>query len=119
VIFVITADGSLWGWGMRTFADSTFNAQSRPTQIGAGYRWRDVSNGCAGPANPNSASTTLAIRSDGTLWGWGGNSYGQLGVGDTTDRRIPVQIGIKTDWVSVSSGECYSMAIDKDGRLWG
>jgi len=37
-------------------------------------------------------SNTLAVRSDGTVWGWGSNYYGQLGDGTTTDRSAPIQI---------------------------
>ena len=35
---------------------------------------------------------TIAIKTDGTLWAWGYNVYGQLGDGTTTDRTSPVQI---------------------------
>lgn len=35
---------------------------------------------------------TLAIRSDGTLWAWGRNLYGNLGIGNTTDQYDPVQV---------------------------
>ena len=47
---------------------------------------------------------TCAIRTDGTLWCWGANWWGQLGVGDTTSHNVPVQVTTRTDWVDVSSG---------------
>ncbi len=37
-------------------------------------------------------SHSLAVKSDGTLWAWGDNYYGQLGNGNTTDQHSPVQI---------------------------
>ena len=45
------------------------------------------------------------------LWSWGRNSYGQLGIGDTTNRSSPVQIGALTTWSSVSVGNGHSLAI--------
>ncbi len=43
----------------------------------------------------------LAIKTDGTLWGWGFNAFGQLGLGDITHRPSPVQIGSRTDWSDI------------------
>ena len=59
---------------------------------------------------------SLAIKADGMLWAWGGNSSGQLGDGTTTKRPTPVQImsQVKT----VSAGWHYTMAIKQDGTLW-
>jgi alpha-tubulin suppressor-like RCC1 family protein len=62
---------------------------------------------------------TLAIKSDGTLWAWGSNSYGQLGDGSQSDKAVPVQIGSDKDWKAVlGGGEQSSMAQKKDGTLW-
>ena len=35
---------------------------------------------------------TLAIKTNGTLWAWGDNYYGQLGLGDNTNRNSPTQV---------------------------
>jgi hypothetical protein len=47
---------------------------------------------------------TCAVNQDGTLWCWGRNDRGQLGLGDTDDRTVPVQVGADGDWASVSLG---------------
>jgi alpha-tubulin suppressor-like RCC1 family protein len=64
---------------------------------------------------------SLAIRADGTLWVWGRNDYGQLGLGDTTYRLVPTRLGTASDWVAVAVGEVHSLALKADGTLyaWG
>ncbi len=60
----------------------------------------------------------VAIKSDGTLWAWGVNNYGQLGNGNTTDRIVPTQIGTATNWQSISAARNSTYAIKTDGSLW-
>ena len=49
-------------------------------------------------------SHSLGIKSDGTLWAWGGNGVGQLGDGTTIERHSPIQIGTDNHWVSMAGG---------------
>jgi alpha-tubulin suppressor-like RCC1 family protein len=61
---------------------------------------------------------TLALKKDGSLWAWGYNWYGQLGLGpdDTADRHLPVKVG--TGFVAVAAGANHSLGIKVDGTLW-
>ena len=52
------------------------------------------------------------------MWSWGGNSFGQLGDGTTTDRFVPTQIGTETNWKTVSAGDYHTLAVRTDGTLW-
>lgn len=68
---------------------------------------------------------TAAIKSDGTLWVWGGNTYGQLGNGDTGNVKSPlglpyqnVPLKVMDDVAVVSAGDQFTAAIKKDGSLW-
>ncbi|MCL2557588.1 MAG: InlB B-repeat-containing protein [Treponema sp.] len=54
---------------------------------------------------------TVAIGRDGTLWAWGGNRYGQLGVGNNTNYSAPQRVGAYSDWVAVSAGNNHTLAI--------
>ncbi len=64
---------------------------------------------------------TVALQKDGTLWAWGANYHGQLGLGSTNvnnRRKTPTQVGSASDWAAVSCGDDYTVALKKDGTLW-
>lgn len=113
--FIIMSDGSLWGCGMNNYGQLGIGSkQSNPVygwQLISAEKWIKV---CG------SQYHTLAIKSDGTLWSWGNNSYGQLGTGDYMERLIPTQIG-SGKWIDISIGERHSAAISEERKLytWG
>ncbi len=66
---------------------------------------------------------SLALKTNGTLWAWGDNRNGQLGLGHTTSQDRPVQVGTDTDWDRLVLGlgnqaRSFSMAIKTNGSLW-
>jgi alpha-tubulin suppressor-like RCC1 family protein len=109
----VRVDGTLWTWG------GNMNGQlgSGPIQISS-----DIRSVSSTVTNWLKASTgvgfTVALRNDGTLWAWGNNSSGQLGLGDNTNRSTPVQVGNGTSWTDCSVGERHTLAIKSDGTLW-
>ena len=62
--------------------------------------------------------SSLCLKTDGTLWTWGKNGDGELGLGDTADRNSPVQVGALTTWTQAGSTAQGSGAIKTDGTLW-
>ena len=46
----------------------------------------------------------MALKTDGTLWAWGDNSYGQLGLGSTAEKNSPTQVDPGSTWKAVSAG---------------
>ena len=60
----------------------------------------------------------MAIKTNGTLWGWGDNGSGQLGDGTTVEKDSPEQIGTDDDWAVVTAGEGHTLAIKTNGTLW-
>lgn len=74
------------------------------------HNWKFVAAGDA---------STYAIDEDGSLWGWGWNEYGQLGLGTGSDERYGTPRQISSDkWVFVASGSSYTFFIKEDGTLW-
>ena len=60
------------------------------------------------------------IRTDGTLWCWGGNDSGQLGIGSDTGQDLPRQVTTPAagGWASIAGGSYHTCAIRTDGTLW-
>jgi alpha-tubulin suppressor-like RCC1 family protein len=52
----------------------------------------------------------MAVKTNGTLWSWGYNAYGELGLNDTTDRLTVNQVGSLTSWLRASAGNYFSTA---------
>jgi len=82
-----------------------------PIGGGTQSKWAQISAG---------QSHSCAIKSDGTLWCWGGDASGELGNGATTgDQTSPNQEStLATDWASVSAGEGATCATKINGTLW-
>jgi alpha-tubulin suppressor-like RCC1 family protein len=54
---------------------------------------------------------TVAIKKDGTLWIWGSNGDGQLGLGDTIDKYSPIKLNDTNDWSNISCGNYHTVVI--------
>ena len=66
----------------------------------------------------NSSQTSTLINTDGTLWAWGNNDYGQLGISNTINRSSPVQVGLDSTWSTISGSDMSFCATKTDGSLW-
>ena len=60
---------------------------------------------------------SVALKADGTVWTWGYNYQGQLGLGDNSNRYKPTQVNIK-DVIDVAAGSNHVLALTKDGKLY-
>ena len=66
----------------------------------------------------------VALKSDGTVWTWGYNGYGQLGDGTTANKAIPMQVkgaggsDYLTDVVDIEAGYHHGIALKSDGSVW-
>ena len=62
-------------------------------------------------------SQTYAILSDGSLWGWGNNQSGQLGLGKKSSRGTPVSMIVAKDVIYVTSFDVSMNCVLKDGTV--
>jgi alpha-tubulin suppressor-like RCC1 family protein len=110
----IKTDGTLWLWGANAggqVGNNTRTLVSSPVQTTAGgTNWKQVSLG---------GEYSAAIKTDGTLWVWGSNSFGELGDNTINPKSTPVQtVAGGTNWKQVSGGGNFTAAIKTDGTLW-
>lgn len=118
----IKTDGSIWSWGVgadgalgiwnttgyTTNAAATTD-RSSPIQIGTGTTWQNVAGG---------GRHFVATTTDGKLWTWGLNNFGNLGHGDLVHRSSPTQVGTLTNWSKPDATYGVTYVIKTDGTLW-
>ncbi len=110
----LKTDGTLWSWGRNSYGqlgvNNTTDRSTPVTTLLGGTNWKSIAGG---------NNYTIALKTDGTLWTWGDNSSGQLGVNDTTSRSTPVTTLLGgTNWKSIAGGNTHTIAIKTDGSLW-
>ena len=121
--YAIRTDGTLWSWGRNNNGNYTgilgHNNQtgySSPKQI-PGTTWATILP---------TPEVVMSTKTDGTLWTWGTNNNGVLGINNSTTNvnySSPVQVGSDTTWSNSYNQLCvnttYSAAaIKTDGTLW-
>jgi alpha-tubulin suppressor-like RCC1 family protein len=110
----VTDAGGLTAAASFFMAKNAFTASSTVNVGLTPAIWKQVAAG---------AGHTLAIRQDGTLWAWGQNINGQLGLGFTDTSGaipglVPTQVGTDTNWAEVRAGVAHSVARKTDGSVW-
>lgn len=110
----IKTDNKLWLWGNAADGGQGNNSRTADrtapaTLDGGAFNWVNASIG---------DNAGFAIKSDGTLWGWGRGSNGQQGSNTIIARSSPVQIGTLTNWSDVRSSNFACIALKTDGTLW-
>jgi alpha-tubulin suppressor-like RCC1 family protein len=129
----IKFDGSLYAWGRNNDGQLGIGTggpgteRNVPTRVGDDSNWKAVA--C-------NSDFTVALKTDGSLWTWGSNNEGQLGLGyespvESYFITVPNQVGEETDWEIISAGGSviaegttvntytFALAIKTNGQLWG
>jgi len=112
----LTSDKRIYCWGANGsgrlgFGSGTIPSLSSPTLITGGFAdWSQVSVG---------REHSMALRENGTLWAWGRNLEGQLGIDNAINSSSQVTfIGGITDWTSVSAGGRLTAGVRSNGTAW-
>ena len=110
----LKSDGTVWSWGVNAcggilgngitscFADTPVRATGLESIIAI----------AAGDLH------SVALKNDGTVWAWGYNSSGQLGIGTTTDSAIPVQVPGIAGVIHIAAAGVNTVALKSDGTVW-
>lgn len=115
-------DGSVWAWGDNTNGQlgngtSTTDPNPTPIQIIPPPPPQDPS-GVTVKAVAAGGNHTIALKSDGTVWAWGDNTYGQLGDGTTNQSTTPVQAKSLSNVVAIAAGHDHTVALKSDNTAW-
>jgi alpha-tubulin suppressor-like RCC1 family protein len=113
----LRADGSVWAWGDNIagqLGDGSNVARLNPVQakLAGGVPLGGITAVAA------SGYYSVALKSDGSVWAWGNNAYGQLGDGTITDRYRPVPVSGLLNVTAIAGGVGHTVALRADGTAW-
>ena len=113
--FILKNDGTLWGCGNNEYGQLGLgDSNNRTTFTEITNNTDDIKSVYCG------ANYTFILKNDDTLWGCGYNGYGNLGLGDTTNRYTFTQVTTNADDVkSVYCNGSHTFILKNDGTLWG
>jgi alpha-tubulin suppressor-like RCC1 family protein len=139
----LRADGTVWTWGSdafadlgqakpgpercyNPFADEALPCSSVPVQVAGPKGVGHLTGVAAISAEPSAYGLhVMALRSDGTVWSWGVDDFGQLGNGQSQEfDNLPSEVvgpkgqGFLRNVVSISAGGGFSMARMANGSIW-
>jgi len=114
----IKRDDSLWCWGSNSFGQlGDGNAGDTvtlvdPTEVQPGTKWSNAALG---------SDHTCGVRDDSTVYCWGKNNSGQLGLGNFTDDgsfTVPTEVSGHEDWILVEAGSAKTLGLKDDRTVW-
>ena len=114
--FVVKNDDSLWatgynsGYGLVTNSTSSGNVSSFTKSKYTGGNIKQIES---------YSGTAIMLLNDGTVWGIGDNSYGQLGTGNTTKRTVWTKTSQISDVIKICIANSFVLALKSDGTVWG
>jgi alpha-tubulin suppressor-like RCC1 family protein len=109
----VRQNGTVWAWGCNNcgqLGDNSTVSKSSPVSVVGGFTdWCQIAGGY---------KQSLAIRQNGSAWGWGCNGTGQLGDNTTVTKSSPVSVvGGFTNWCQISSVQ-HTLGVRTNGTLW-
>jgi alpha-tubulin suppressor-like RCC1 family protein len=105
---------SCWGYnGYAQVGDNAFGQRNVPRTTASGAPWETLSLSAGN-------NQTCVVRTDRTLWCWGDNTHGELGIGRIDASSTPLQVGVPEDWSSIATGTNHACGV-LQGKLfcWG
>jgi hypothetical protein len=113
---ILASDGSLWTWGKNGSGwqvlglGTNIRTQACLRRIGTDTNWVNIAVG---------GSTTLALKSDGTLWAWGREAHVFTRATNANANSSPLRVGADTDWRACAPFcQKHPAFLKRDGSLW-
>jgi alpha-tubulin suppressor-like RCC1 family protein len=109
----LQADGSVWSWGSNRngqLGDGSTSDSPTPIRV-QGLPSNIVAVAAGG-------DHSAALTSDGVMYAWGLNQYGELGDGTTTRHPTPTRVPDLTNVASIAFGPFHAAAVKRDGTVW-
>lgn len=117
--FAIGGNDSLYSWGYNNFGqlgDSSTTQRTSPVTV-------HLPSGVLAKAVSAAANSAMALGTNDSLYAWGRNANGQLGIGSTADQRVPVAVHLPAGVTATVpiGGAFYNSALCSDGNIyaWG
>ncbi len=129
----VDKDGKIYTWGSTEYGQLGNGTSSGVYPVPIDVNWPltalvpegvsfDVYPGITNTINPRRVSAghwfTNCIRDDASVWSWGHNANGELGIGNTTRQLSPLQTINISDMLSISAGGSHTLSIESNGTLW-
>ena len=113
---IVCANGSIISWGDNTYGqlgNNSLTSASTPSSTNTISNIKVMVNG--------NRFFQIALKNDGTVWSWGNNTYGELGLGNTSIAKIPTKINSLSNIIDISAGNENGYALKSDGTVyaWG
>lgn len=115
--FVLKNDGTVWGYGYNLHGevgDGNPKSFTGPVQVKG---LKDVVSVASG-STPFRGMFSIALKKDGTVWGWGIPPYNVFGKGAPEVCPAPVKLKGFSDIIAIAAGSCSISALKKDGTVW-
>jgi alpha-tubulin suppressor-like RCC1 family protein len=110
-LFLLRSDNTIWAYGSGVLGngENTSSLKRKLIQVGDDNDWAQISL---------LRGAFHSIKTDGTLWTWGGTIDGMLGIGEVKSQYEPIKVNEDKDWKMIDKGYDFSIALKTDGSLW-
>lgn len=114
----IKSNGAAWGWGINAtgqIGNNTVTSYSSPVLVVGSHSFTEIS--CGNYTN-TFVGSTLALKSNGQVWSWGNNEFGQIGNNTVTSYSSPVLVVGNHSFIQIKTSGAHSITLKANGQAW-